>query len=344
MRKPTKISIAVLSSISILGVGYQAIAQDSSPSPSTSASATPSPSETTLNYSTAVTPDQLQRILSNIAKTAKAGDDAKDASKLSTRFTGPALDMRTGNYIVRKSVSNYTPSASIGSASVMAQVVGKAGADFPRKMIVVSKADNQLVPQALLLSQNSARENYKVNMTAQLLPGSTFPQPLDLNYAADMLQPTADGFKMKPQDALNQYGDVLKNNGGGKYATNFTDNQYLQQVKEFQATTTSNMKKAGSTAVYSHVSQPNQTVVMKTSKNSALVFGYYKYKVVLTPADGGSINLPAEWQAMANGQEESATPVTVTYGETILMNVSDKNSNDKISIIGADQDITDVSN
>ncbi|MFT4185737.1 MAG: hypothetical protein QM613_00660 [Micrococcaceae bacterium] len=344
MRKPTKVSIAILSSISILGIGHQAIAQDSSTSASPSASATPSPSETTLNYTTAVTPDQLQRILSNIAKAANAGDTAKDASKLSKRFTGPALDMRTGNYTVRKDVANYTPSASIGSASVMAQVIGKTGADFPRKMIVVSKADNQLVPQALLLVQNSARENYKVNMTAQLLPGSTFPQPLDLNYVADTLQPTAGSFKMKPQDALKQYGDVLDNSGGGKYATNFTDNQYIQQVKQFQATTTKNMKEAQSTAVYSHVSQPSQTVVMKTSKNSALVFGYYKYQVVLTPSDGGSINLPDEWQAMADGQEVSSTPVTVTYGETILMNVPDKNSNDKISVIGADQDIIDVSN
>ncbi|MFT4147229.1 MAG: hypothetical protein QM632_00285 [Micrococcaceae bacterium] len=314
-------------------------------SPSASASGTPTAVETDLTYDTAVMPDQLQRILENISKAAAAGDKAKDVNQLNNRFVGPALDMRKGNYEVRSNLDSYRASASIGSASVMAQVMGKADESFPRKMIIVSKADDQLVPQALLLKQDSARDNYKVNMTAQLLPGATFPQPLDLNYAADMLGADAQGFTSTPQDALTHYGDVLKNSGEGDFKDKFSDNQYTQQIKDFQDKTTQNIQAANGSVTYSHDVQPDQTVVMKTSKGSALVFGYYVETITLTPettdAGSGTISLPDEWKGLA-GTDTTSGPVTVKYGETVLLNIPQQGSSDKISVVGADQDILSV--
>ncbi|MGN6200193.1 hypothetical protein, partial [Humibacter sp.] len=84
----------------------------------------------------AVTGPQLDNIVNSIAKAASKADGTLDATLAATRFSGPALDARTGDYALRTKKSDAPAEQAIPSNSV-SLALPEATNDWPRVVSAV---------------------------------------------------------------------------------------------------------------------------------------------------------------------------------------------------------------
>lgn len=163
----------------------------------------------------AVTTPQLQEIVRNISSVVTAADGKFNVKLLKTRMAGPALDDRIANYTIRQANSALPASIAIPSGAVAVNLP-QASNTWPRTVFTVLKSTSKATATvkatttytALMLIQDSPRENYKVNYAMTLEPNTTLHvAPAGVGTAR--LPPTTGLFKLQPAAIALAYGDIL---------------------------------------------------------------------------------------------------------------------------------------
>ena len=304
---------------------------------------TPEPTATaadgTPTEAPAVTEPQAKRIIARIAAVVTEADTAADKELAATRLAGPALDLRLANYKVRKSDKTFKALSQIPSGPVQL-VLPQQRDTWPRTVFAAIKDEDPTVPSvALVLIQQSAREQYLVHYAITLEPGAEIPP---------VAYPTVGTFRLDADNALlaippsqlaMSYADVLMK---GEESENFdlfeAEGDSLRVDVGVEAKR-ARMKKIPSTAKLSfeNVLGTGDPVALTTNDEGALVaVSLNEVETIRVVEAGAAVNAPKSVKALL-GKSLSTKGLVATYGDQLLFYVPKIGSDQKIVLLGYSQ-------
>ena len=210
-RRSTRRFVALTSLVVVSGLALSACSTvgdilEGSPAPVPSESASAQPAEVT---PVAVTEGQLLRIVDRVSTTVTQADNDRNLDLLKTRMTGPALEQRQANYTMRGADSGIKGPDPIPSTPVKIELPQATDA-WPRSILtVVGGDDPSVAPVALVLTQQTPRDNYLVTYTVQLQPGIEFPAVAPVTVGAAVLQNDVKLLALQPDQVAPDYADIL---------------------------------------------------------------------------------------------------------------------------------------
>ncbi|WP_341393661.1 hypothetical protein [Arthrobacter sp. G119Y2] len=282
---------------------------------------------------------QLERILVDVAATVQEADAAKDPALLTERAAGSAATLREAGYATAAKVPTHPAPEPVAAEPLKTDLI-MGGTEFPRSVVAVTQGPENEVPQALLLEQASARENYKLVSSIRMLPGTTFP-PRPSTGAGVNPAPadSADGLTVSPQIAVQALADALTNPAGANKDT-FSANTFADAVTKFQSDVTASPDNEFANITFNHTSVPDDTRALRTADGGAIVFGYMDSSYTSVPKEtGDSINLEGTVYQTLTGETSTEEGIDVKYGEGVMLYVPPAGSTDQIQVIGAVQEL-----
>jgi hypothetical protein len=213
------------------------------------------------------------------------------------------------------------------------------GADWPRTIVALTQSDDNPVPQALLLVQETPRENYKLTSAVQMLPGSTFPSPPAPGASGPVPVEDAGALAKAPQDAVASIADFLTKPTGANAET-FEENSFSEAITDFQAGVVADPGNKAANITFTHQAQGERTQALMTGDGGAMVFGYLTHTYSSVPKGAGdTIDLKGTVYKSLTGKDSSEKGIDVNYGEAVMMYVPPAGSDDRIRVIGAAQQL-----
>lgn len=152
-----------------------------------------------------VTSQQLDKAVKRVVDGVNAADAEKDAKALAKVADGPALAERTAAYAMlgkNPSLKLLTP---LGQSRL--QDVVPADQGWPRSVLVVTQVDpKDTLPQLLVLTQATPREEYKLSAYVPMIGGATLPDTAPIRDGVSVRRlGEANSLTMSPRSALNLF-------------------------------------------------------------------------------------------------------------------------------------------
>lgn len=328
---------------------------------SETATATPSPSGEASDAEEAgeveavpaVTEPQMERIMRSISASTAEADEARAAEALGARFVGPALDARTADYVIRGSLPDQTQAIAIppGPLSVMLpqQTTADPKTGWPRTVLAVieSGADEAAAPTALVLQQQSPREQYQVLYTVSLAPGPEFPDVAPASVGAPLIAPDYKGLALAPSQVSTAFADVLMKGADSEFAKLF-DLDATELDDKLNATNRTNEVQGANPTISLSVSAAagdDPVVALATNDAGALVSTTVTRTEQSRPNDGGTTGFqdgsPA--RALSGFTAQSAKGVQSTRELQLLFYVPAVGSDEPIRLLGWSESLVNAS-
>ena len=320
----------------------------SAPEPTGTATATPSataegteapaPAEV---KAPAVTTPQLERIVGDIVSLTAAADAGLDADSIGTRFTGPALEQRLANYKIRTADGSFAPTTALPD-SPMTLTLPQQTDTWPRVvMTVLQSEDESTVPtMALILKQESPRENYLVEYAIQLEASAKVPGVAPATIGASLVPPDSKLISMAPEAVGPAYADILLN---GDASASFP----LFQAEGDSARTLlgvdSKQKQKDAledTAAmeFTNAAGSGDVVALSTNDSGSIVAVSVNEITTVTSVNGKATIEPTSGPSKAlSGITKTTKGIQNTYSEQLLFHVPAAGSTDKIVLLGFSQ-------
>lgn len=335
---PAGLAVAALAGCT----GGPALDFGSTPTPSASASAEAGPSV----EPPVVTQAQAERIVADVAAVGAAADEARDADAASVRFDGSALEERRGYYAVLDAEASQTPPPVIPS-SVIEVTLPQATEAWPRAVFTVLKdeADAEAPQVAAFLTQNSPRENYKVQYALTFSPGVQFPDVAPASIGTARLSPDDQLLAAPPSQLAAAYGDILINGDSSQFASLISDEgdglrtSIGQQVRQDQ------QNELGENGTYETRTEPGtgEPIALATNDAGAIVGVSLRDIYEVKPLDGGTITLGTTTAAVV-GKDETSTGVRSVYGLQLLFAVPPSTAADQtVRLLGYSNGLLEAS-
>ncbi|MFC9919237.1 hypothetical protein [Agromyces binzhouensis] len=287
----------------------------------------------------AVTVPQMERIMRRIAVFTTEVDADADSQRLAERFTGPALEARNANYAIRKSLPDHASLPAI-PASPLTLTLPQQVTGWPRTVLTIAKNndDETIAPTALVLRQESPRENYKVLYATALVPDADVPEVAPASIGAPPINPEFKGLIMPTGQVAPAYADVLLK-GDESESAQFFDPEgdvIRQQLGvEGQKAIADDLPDTADVA-FSNAPGDSPTVALATNDSGALVTVSITQTEKVTPNDGGTIGFK-EGQpgaALSGFDEKSAKGVEREIGIQLMFYVPAVGSDEQIRLLG----------
>lgn len=310
--------------------------------------ASPSPSSEVLAATesvlrdVAVTESQLQRIMTNVAQVASDADAATDAELLATRFEGPALELRAANYVLRQADAAQ-PAPTAISADPIALSLPQQTDAWPRVVLVVVQdpSDETVVPTALVLNQESPRENYHVQYAVSL-QATEFPDVAASTVGAVRYSPDNRFLKLAPEQVASAYADVLVNGAASEFADEFDlgSDTFLSGVAGPDARAARAAAVSGpATLATTPAAGTGERIALASDNTGAILTLNFGDTETVTPTETGATISVGPTVRLMTGLTETTTGVYVTYGYQLLFYVPPAGSDEKIRLLGATEGV-----
>ncbi|GAB3802080.1 hypothetical protein GCM10028798_18630 [Humibacter antri] len=289
----------------------------------------------------AVTGPQLDNIVNSIAKTAGKADGALDGTLAATRFSGPALDARTGDYALRAKKSDAPAEQAIPSNSV-SLALPEATNDWPRVVsaVVHDSKNSKAAPLDLVMIQKSPRDNYTVEYAIALEADANVPDLPPANIGTSIVPPDSKLLSVAPNKLAEYYGDVLQNGEKSKYYSLFdskSDKLAPQVGAAYKASQIANLPKTASLTFASQVGTDGP-IAMATNDSGAIVATSLNEVSTLKPVEAGATVSTSNPNVQAlTGVTDSTKGLETTYGYQLLFYVPPAESKHKIVMLGFTQ-------
>ncbi|WP_353828194.1 hypothetical protein [Agromyces sp. SYSU T0242] len=287
----------------------------------------------------AVTVPQMERIMRRIAVFTSEIDAEADSKRLGERFTGPALEARKANYAIRKSLPDHAALPAI-PASPLTLTLPQQVSAWPRTVLTIAKNndDETVAPTALVLRQDSPRENYKVLYATALVPNADVPEVAPASIGAPPINPEFKGLIMPTGQVAPAYADLLLKGEESEFAEFFDPegDVILQQLgPEGQKAIRDGVPDTADVKFSNEVGD-SPTVALATNDSGALVAVSIEQTEKVTPNDGGTVGFQ-EGQpgaALSGFDEKSAKGVQREVGIQLLFYVPAVGTDEKIRVLG----------
>lgn len=295
----------------------------------------------------AVTVPQMERIMRSVAVFTTEVDEAADSKRLSERFTGPALEARKANYAIRGSLPDHAALPAIPAAPLTLTLPQQA-TGWPRTVLTIAKNsdDETVAPTALVLRQDSPRENYKVVYATALVPDADVPEVAPASIGAPPINPEFKGLVMPTGQVAPAYADVLLKGDESQYAQFFDpEGDVIRQQLgvEGQKAIAEGLPDTADIA-FSNAVGESPTVALATNDSGALVTVSLEQTEKVTPNDGGTIGFePGPARALSGFEEKSAKGVQRVVGIQLMFYVPAIGSDEQIRLLGWSESLVGAS-
>lgn len=285
----------------------------------------------------AVTKQQLARIIEKTADVINEADKAKDVTMAATRLSGPALAVRTANYTM---TTNDTSLATIAAFpdGKPAVVLPQQNDGWPRSVFtIIEPTDTTLAPVALMLVQDTPRDNYKVHYLITFEPGYQLPPVAPAQIGSVALDADNPLGLLAPSQLAQAYGDLLIQNDAAPDFDLFEadgDTLRVDIGKDAKAASLAKVQPQG-TIDFSNGPGTETPISFPTNDGGQLVAVELQDVEVAKPVEAGAaINIPAPVKALS-GAARTTKGIKATYGVQLLFYVPPvTNKSAKIELLG----------
>ncbi|SIN72174.1 hypothetical protein SAMN05443544_0502 [Agromyces cerinus subsp. cerinus] len=321
---------------------------DQQAAPETTAPATPlatpgptdEPVDDTPKAQPAVTVPQMERIMRRVAVFATDVDASRDATAAAERFTGPALEARTANYAIRGSLPDHPVPTPI-PASPLTLTLPQQATGWPRTVLTIAKNsdDPTIAPNALVLVQETPRDNYKILYAISLAPDADVPEVAPASIGAPPISPEFKGLVMPTGQVAAAYADVLMKGEASEFFPMFDPegDTLIQQLGPAGQKAINDGLQDTVDATYSNAVGDSPTIALATNDAGALVSVSIEQTENVVPNDGGTIGFkPGAAAALSGFTGKSAKGVQRVIGIQLLFYVPGvgNESEDQIRLLG----------
>jgi hypothetical protein len=322
-RRMTAVVVGVASVALLAGCTSPEISEyfGEAPAPSPTASASAEAEQETTPV--AVTQPQVTRILASVSQVATDADASLDAALLQTRFAGPALQVREANYTMRGRDGGIIALDAIPAQPIRVDLP-EATDTWPRRLLAVVGGDDEATaPTAMMLVQQSPRENYRVNYAVRLQAGVEFPPVAPATIGAAVVAPDVRLLSVPPGELSRDYADVLAAGDSSQYAPLFSAEGDSLRTNIVDGRNGATEALAGSAANITFGNQPGTgpVIAMATNDSGAIVAVDVLDLTSVSPSEAGSTINTTGAVAALSGITSTGTGVESTYGVQVLFYV-----------------------
>ncbi|MFF2270808.1 hypothetical protein ACFVTX_00940 [Agromyces sp. NPDC058136] len=331
---------------------------DAAEAPATTAPATPEASHDAEAEASAdepvvepaVTVPQMERIMRRLAVYTGEVDAALDKVGVTERFTGPALEARLANYTIRATLPAH-PVPPVIPAAPLTLTLPQQSTGWPRTVLTIAKNadDETIAPTALVLVQESPRENYHVISQTALVPDTDVPEVAPASIGAPPISPEFKGLVMPTGQVAAAYADVLQNGTASTFAPMFAlDDSDLDEALN-----------AASRKAAAEAANPTATLTVTTAAGTMppIAFGTIDAGALVAvdvvrgetsvPNDGGTTGFQegGSAAALSGFTSQSAKGVTRTSAIQLLFYVPGVSAGDdaQIQLLGWSESLVQAS-
>lgn len=295
----------------------------------------PSPLPAPQTLTPAVSVAQGERILREILAVVEQADENLNRETLEIRLSGPALEVRRFEYNLVRRYSDAEQAAQPLQSGPIQLFLPPATDTWPRSMIFVTGEENL---QLFVLKQLSPRDKFTLFFYANLLPGSDFPEVASELVGANQLKPDNKFLKLSPDVLAVAVGDLLNLGQESSWALVLDpNNDYIRDVSSVQQGLVETLTNANLSL--NHQLSDQEPVLLSTADGGALVAIYMvdTYRII-PKARGDAVAISGD-EAILLGSGGSATGIETRYGAMLLFHVPAAGSDQRISLLGATQQL-----
>lgn len=294
----------------------------------------------------AVTTQQFQNIIDKVVDVVGEADTARDATMAAERLAGPALQLRTANYKIVGADASLPAVPAIPDGDIEITLPQQTD-KWPRSALgVIVPADTTAAPLAIMLQQDSARENYKVHYLITLEPDIVFPKVAPAVIGAVGLDADNSFGILPPSEIAAAYGDILINGDASPFIDTFdADGDSLRVAigADYKAKLKAGLP-ASAAAAFSNAAGAETPIAFATNDSGQIVAVSLDDVITVTPVEAGAaVNTAGAVKALS-GKGQSTKGITSTYGVQMLFYVPGINDTDsKIKLLGFTQGLVAAS-
>ncbi|KFJ08259.1 hypothetical protein [Bifidobacterium tsurumiense] len=317
--------IAAIMSVGLL-IGVAAC-EGQVPKPTSSTSAQESPD---------LTQDQEKAIRQQILSVINAANEAKSADGLDVRMTGPALEIRTSELAIAQATGSLDAKTTIPED--ITQTVIPTDSGWPRSVFTITTTtEDQQSKRLLVMNQDSARSNYKLWAIARLFQGAKLPKFAVPDHGSQMGTADDTGLVVTPQQAVEQYADLLQNGSSSQYASNFADDYFRQELTTLTQTVQEGMERNNGTQQQTFSAVKDQIAVMRSSDGGDLVVAQINSEWTRQAGEGRESQPASDAERALFGDGTATSTMKVTYVNVIALYVPPADSGQQITAVGAER-------
>lgn len=291
------------------------------------------------NTSSSQAPDltkaQEKTIRKEILAVVNKANDTKNTDGLDQRMTGPALAIRTSELAIAKATGKLDAKTDIPSD--MTQTVIPTNSGWPRLVYTITTTtQDQQSKRLLVLKQDSARSNYKLWAVARLFQGAKLPKFAIATIGSQIGESDDSGLVATPQEAVRQYADVLQNGSSSKYASNFVDDYFRQDLSQLTATVQQGMERNKGTQQQVFTPSSGAISVMRSADGGDLVVASIDSVWTRAAGEGRESQPASDAEKALFGNGKATSTMKVTYVNVVALYIPPAKDKQPITAVGAE--------
>lgn len=350
----------VVGTLPLVLVGSLALAGCSigaTPASMGSASSTPTPSSTEPPVSEievpSVTEAQATRIVSEIGTVVAQADSTRDKDLIATRLTGPALELRLGNYAVGTADATVAETPTAIPSDAIQLLLPQQPSEFPRTIFAVvqqpAAADADpavaaVAPTAMMLVQENARANYKVEYAVALQAGVVLPSVAPATVGAAPVSPDTKFLQMAPTAVAAAYVDILMKDTASEFYGQFDVSADAFVAASGLAAKTARITGLSTTATETidNAVGAGRPIAMATADSGAVVAVQITETDTVKPVKEGAAVKPSGATKALLGKDTSTKGVSAVYSTELLFYIPSANEPGLIKLLGFTQSLVEA--
>jgi hypothetical protein len=283
---------------------------------------------------------QSEGVLSRIGEVLATSDAALDPAGLSERLTGPALAIRTAEYVRAKATAGAKPPTVLPTQAQTLVVPDTT--TWPRTELVVTQQPADLqAPRLLVLTQATARDPYRLWGWARLGAGVQMPATADTTHGSAPIAADATGLLLSPGETLAQYADVLANGAASTFAGAFPADFFRTYIETKRAAYSESLK-AVATVTETYAPAGDGIIALATADGGAIVVGAMTTQTTIAVAQG-SVALDDPFEAALAGRASVTKSSVRTWTDVVAFYVPPAGSTTtQIQVLAAEHALTSV--
>ncbi|WEV65592.1 hypothetical protein [Bifidobacterium sp. ESL0764] len=283
-----------------------------------------------------ITEAQEKAIRKSILDVLDASDNAKKPDGLSARVTGPAQQVRTSELSIAQATGALDPKATIPKD--IAQTIIPTQSGWPRSVFsITTTTKDQQSKRLLVMTQQGPRSNYKLWGVVRLFQGAKLPEFAIPSIGASLGSPDDSGLSMTPQQAVDEYADVLTHGQQSKFAARFSNDYFRQDLDKLSATVQQGMERNHGTQTQTFTPVKNEIAVMRSSEGGDLVVSQINSEWTRIAGEGRESQPASDAERALFGQGKATGTMKVTYVNVLAFYVPPAKSGKKVVAVGAER-------
>ncbi len=280
----------------------------------------------------AVSVEQLDRILSDVAATLEEADAAGSAELLDPRIDGAAHRIRSVEYLL---AAAGDPDAVTPIPAEAETLVVPTTDTWPRTVMVVTEPPADLqAPLLLVLVQSEPRSQYELQAWARLFPGVVTPPTTQPEIGSSPVRPDAEGLVASPELVVAQYIDLLTHGAESEHAEAFTEDPLRAGIATTREAFAASASVNGGTLTETYQPAGPGPYAIATAGGGAIVVGVIETLTTITLAD--SVLTLGDQTAALLGKDTVSNSVAFTWLSVVVFAVPPAGSSDPIEVLGAE--------